>query len=399
MINFAQIKLMAKEVGCPVTELLALARQNDPFYVGTPTDVEQAQWFAAQWHETGFSRAHLRRIHYWCVSRSPTLPNGKPYENTEWCWHFLTVASKKARYLGLVPISDIADHKNPAPHLYAEYTRQLVDFWIESPELDDPSIYIQGKFDGADVQPYHLEVWFEKSSMNDVLLPVCRDYSANLVTGEGEMSITAVHDLIGRLRQADKPARIFYGSDFDPAGQSMPRATARKLEWMIHESGFEHEVKLHPLVLTADQVREYNLPRTPIKESERRAASFEELHGRGAVELDALEALHPGVLRNIVRDVLETYFDRDAARQAHELRSKLNAEIREQVEQITDRYRDEIEALDAMREELLDIEIEDPERFTPQRSTMTVSENTEWLFDSRREYLDQIDFYKGGKVA
>jgi len=189
-------------------------------------------------------------------------------------------------------------------------------------------------------------VWFEKSTMNDVLLPVCRSYDANLVTGEGEMSITAVHDLIGRLRQADKPARIFYGSDFDPAGQSMPRATARKLEWMIRRVKFDHEVKLQPLVLTADQVRHYNLPRTPIKDSERRAASFEEVHGRGAVELDALEALHPGVLRRIVTDALETYYDRDAAYEANQLRSKLYNEIQEQVEEITTRYAEQIAALE-----------------------------------------------------
>jgi hypothetical protein len=398
MIDFAQIKTMAKEIGCPVTELLALARQNDPFYVGTPSDIEHAEWFAAQWRATGFTRAHLRRIHYWCVSRSPMLPNGKPYENTEWCWNFLTVASKKARYLGLIPISNIADHKNPDPHIFACYSEIAPGFYVEPPELNDPYIQIQGAYHGADLQPYHLEVWFEKSTMNDVLIPVCRNYSANLVTGEGEMSITAVHDLIGRLKDADKPARIFYGSDFDPAGQSMPRATARKLEWMIRESGFSHEVKLHPLVLTADQVGHYNLPRTPIKESERRAASFEELHGKGAVELDALEALHPGVLKGIVTDALSTYFDQEAATQALALQAEFERAVREKVDEVTARYTPEIEALEAMRDELAEIEIEEFDRFIPKRSTMTVEGEPDWLFDSRREYLEQINYYRGKSV-
>src|SRR5436305_1114947 len=36
------------------------------------------------------------------------------------------------------------------------------------------------------VQPYHLEVWCEKSTMNDVFMPLCERYGANLQTGMGE---------------------------------------------------------------------------------------------------------------------------------------------------------------------------------------------------------------------
>ena len=40
--DYGRIKEMAKELGCPIPDLLALARQNDPFYVGTPGDIAQA---------------------------------------------------------------------------------------------------------------------------------------------------------------------------------------------------------------------------------------------------------------------------------------------------------------------------------------------------------------------
>ena len=393
MFDYHQIKVLAKDLGRPVTELIALAPNNDPFYVGTPTHIAKAAWFEEQWRATGFSRAHLRRIHYWCVSKAPMMPNGLPYENTESCWNYLIDASKKARYMDLVPISNITDHKNPEPHIFAKYRSEEIGFWLDLPELSEPGVFVRGAFEAANVQPYHLEVWFEKSTMNDVLLPICRRYSANLVTGEGEMSITQVNDLIARLHEADRPARIFYGSDFDPAGQSMPRATARKLEWMIYKSGFRHEVKLSPLVLTVEQVRHYNLPRTPIKDSERRAASFEEQHGQGAVELDALEALHPGVLKSIVVDALDAYYDEHAAQQARRLEDALEREIRQKVELVTARYAEQIQALDAMRDELMEISIADPDRFQPVRSAMTVDE-PEWLFDSSRGYLEQIECYR-----
>jgi hypothetical protein len=52
--------------------------------------------------------------------------------------------------------------------------------------------------------------------------------------------------------------------------------------------------------LTREQAQQFNLPRIPIKESDLRRKGFEERNGEGAVELDALEALHPGELASLV---------------------------------------------------------------------------------------------------
>jgi hypothetical protein len=60
-----------------------------------------------------------------------------------------------------------------------------------------------------------------------------------------------------------------------------------------------------------EQCIEYGLPRTPIKETERRALRFEERFGEGATELDALEALHPGLLREIVLGEVRRYWNPD----------------------------------------------------------------------------------------
>ena len=64
-------------------------------------------------------------------------------------------------------------------------------------------------------------------------------------------------------------------------------------------------------MLTAEQAQEYALPRTPIKSTDKRKAGFERLHDIGATELDALEALHPGELRNILVEAIEPYRDQD----------------------------------------------------------------------------------------
>jgi hypothetical protein len=399
-IDFERIKAMAEELGCPVGGLLVLARQNDPFYTGTPSDIAQAEWFAKIWGQGGFRHgAHLRRIHYWCTSQQELLlPNGKPYANTDECWKVLSQASKAARYQGLVSIADIADHKNPDPKIHADYRNKSASFAVDMPTLADPDVWIDG-FHVSDYQPYHLGPFVEKGTMNDVLDPVCQRYRANLVTGEGEMSITGVFNLVHRIKAADRPARIFYISDFDPAGKSMPQALARKIEWMIQDEGLDLDVKLRPLVLTLEQVTQYQLPRIPIKESERRGAAFEERYGEGAVELDALEALQPGVLSKIISQALEPYYSRESEREVSQKRHSLEQAIHERIKQISSGYVEEIEALEAMREELESIDV-DVDAYEPVQAKPEADDGAQsWLFDSERSYMEQLEAYRSARTG
>ncbi len=248
------------------------------------------------------------------------LPNGKPYENTEECWGVLNLASKAARYLRLVDPGAFVDRRNDGVVEFAEKGANDPEVYLDGyvgrydygfPAFPDLPGYKVSGFRGE--QAYHLEVWCEKSTMNDVLLPLCESYGANLQVGSGGLSITATLSLVQRLERANKPARIFYVSDFDPAGQSMPVAVSRKMEYFLHTLGLTIDVRLFPVVLTAEQVRYFQLPRTPIKESERRKESFEQQYGTGAVELDALEALYPGKLAEVLRGHMEAYYDADLA--------------------------------------------------------------------------------------
>lgn len=402
--NYQRIKKLAKQNrgthGGKVSDYLALAQNNDPFYMGTDGDIQQAQWFAEIWERTGYqSGAHLRRVHYWCVSqRGLLMDDGRPYQNTDLCWSRLGDCSKKARYLGLVNFADIVDNKNPEPHKYAEYAENNTPgYKIITPDLHATETELYGMF-YTNVQPYHLEVWCEKSTMNDVLLPVCEQYNANLLTFEGEVSITACYEVSEqRIREADKPTRIFYISDFDPAGKSMPVAMSRKVEYMLDHFDNGNDVRIQALVLTLEQVQQYQLPRTPIKKTEKRASNFEDAFGTGAVELDALEALFPGVLGNIVDNALKPYFSVQAHNEVHTQRQALRLAIRQQIDAITARYADEIEALKPMFDELEAIQI-DPAPYAVDTYEADVIEQDEsWLFDSQRDYREQIEYYKTHK--
>ena len=194
------------------------------------------------------------------------------------------------------------DRRNPDPQIFQpekEFADCTVDVEADLipvivPDLPDvPSFRAEG-FEAE--QRYHLEVWCEKSTMNDVLEPLRHRYGANLVVGVGETSIPAA---LAAVKRIEKPARLFYISDFDPAGQSMPVAAARKIQYFLLDQGNDCDVRLFPVALSVDQVKEFRLPRTPIKSSERRRGRFEDRFGEGAVELDALEALHPGALARL----------------------------------------------------------------------------------------------------
>ena len=74
MIDYETVKGMAEMLGRPVTTLIALARKNDPFFLGEGR-MQDAAWFAEIYQRFGFSSGtHLRRIHLFLVSQeTPVL--------------------------------------------------------------------------------------------------------------------------------------------------------------------------------------------------------------------------------------------------------------------------------------------------------------------------------------
>jgi hypothetical protein len=426
MYTYEALKQLAKERGQKVTDFVALAPQNDPFYTGSPSERALGEWFANLWYKFGYTgNVHIRRVHYQIVSQDPpiTLPNGTPYVNTIECWDTLMMAAKHARYLQLVDPAAFVDRKNPVAIEYApeyDYEPELnVNTYNVEAELPDfpsaPAFDLYG-FQGN--QRYHIELFCEKSTMNDILVPLCQRFGLNLQTGAGELSITAALNLVRRIEKIGKPARILYISDFDPAGQSMPLAIARKLEYFIRHLDLNVDVRLFPLVLTPRQVVEYSLPRTPIKESERRRVGFEERHGSGATELDALEALRPGELQRILTRAILHYYDNGLDSRVRTARRELEDTLADLRQEVLTEHDSEISALRQRYEEIraefaarvadynVDLSAlwatitEDLQARTPDLDEFPVPQAEEaeelgdGLYNSERSYLEQIEVYK-----
>jgi hypothetical protein len=175
-------------------------------------------------------------------------------------------------------------------------------------ELRKPYAHGYG-YDPGD-QPAMIEVWVEKSTMSDILEPLCRIDGLNYVEGKGFESITQTVNFLRRAERYGKAAHIIYVSDFDPGGTAMPVAVARQLQFWRDELNIDVDVTVDTAVLTHEQCVEYELPRMPTRESDARRANFQERYGEGATELDALEAKHPGELAKVIRRKIAPYRDR-----------------------------------------------------------------------------------------
>lgn len=457
-----------------------MGHETDPFYQGMPSQVRDAQWFEKLWVQMGYqgkTGIHLRRMHYRIDAQRDPVPlpriikeKGEVFEHytlSNGCWFFLVDAGRAARYLGEVPFDAFVDRRNPDAeiHDFAGPTKAEFTWGVGEDEFDAHFSGFRGgslpSFGSFNDLPnllswresmdriYLLEIWAEKSTQNDILVPICREHKVNLVTGLGELSITQVNELVAnRIAAADRPTRIFYISDFDPKGiLSMPQAVGRKIEWMLRNQEIALNVKMCPLILTPTQAETYDLPRNPIKKSENLKKRFEELYGEGAVELDALEALYPGELARIVNDALRPYSQASIEDWIDERYSDFESDIKDAEEIVLGSFQEEIYDLGERRKEIAENlqplinELEEKRREIMEQvgehseeieqlsedwrelygyvseamENVSISdghaneiaeaiegvsveeEDENWLFDSSRSYQDQLEIWKRHK--
>lgn len=401
------IKSLSISHKLPLEKLLALAPNNDPFYIGSDTEIANAVWVYGIWNkmvtEQKKHSVYARGMHYWYSSFKDSMrPDGTPYINSDTDWSFMKQAVRNARYFNLIPYDRITDEKNPAPIENSSYYEDE-DFSevLDSIDIEEIVEVISSKFSliwNNTYQPYHLEVWSEKDIKGELnAMSVLRRYNADLIMGEGELSITSVNLAMKRIAKFGKPTRIFYISDFDPKGFQMPISIARKFEWFSKNKDID--IKLKPIALTLDQYVAYELPRKPIKLGKGGGSGakaydtmkdkFEHKFGEGATELNALEGIYPGELSKIIEQNLKPYYNFDIQQRISLHNDRVTSAIRKSLESDTSGIEEFIEKLDFSEAE----SIADSWDTNP-GDTPLIDEDDKWLFDSTRDYGKQLEFYK-----
>jgi len=465
--NRESLKQLAEQLGVRVQEVVASHTSNDPFYQVSESQRKLAEWFkvlfekakveAPQVLGVQFSKLHLRRLHYYLDAIHYKRANGKVYVNDQASWAYLTRASKIARYMGFISYKDVIDRRNPAATTYIKYSPHLefsgfsrysheAPFRFEKQGKTSKLEWILGYpwFDDAEkiadrmgeimseedvnyneqlLQPYHLEVWCEKSTMNDVLQPICQRFHSNFVYGLGEESITRVDELVDRVLKAEKPVRIFYISDQDDAGICMPVSVARKIQFFnLNYHNNSLDIKLQHLVLTKEQIEHFKLPKAPVKKGRLSTKT----------ELDALESLHPGELSKILTNALSPFVDMDLQTKINkaieEFRDEISSdvyaavmenddEINKLIKEFNEHYKEVNKTIKELREKVAEIhkktapinekiiklqnEHLDLSDLSFELPSAEVEEEPEqeWLYDNNLDYLEQTKRLKKQKAG
>jgi hypothetical protein len=346
-------------------------QQQDPDGLGqdlTPAEYRDARWITDMWRAHCEPGMHLRAIFYRLLSKQIMMPPGKrqhdrpgrptfdpikdvialPLENTFWHWSQVLQASVIARYAGMVHPHELEEHRSPEPRRYFYPREPPVPSlnWIEE-TIPHPQVigYDYDGMHGAD-QGYQVEVWCEKSSMDHILEPLCAKLYVNYQACQGYSSITRVNQLLRRARKG-RPIRLFAITDFDGAGANMPYALVDQIRKLITRYP-EVSVKVVQLALTEQQVRDFKLPYNMIDPDKKEDSGLKKVFTEkypdlGPVELDALEAVAPGVLERLVREAVEPFIDTQLAIRL----AKAGDDARTAVEDAwSEEIEDEVHALD-----------------------------------------------------
>jgi hypothetical protein len=355
-----------EEYEASLADLTVLSAQVDPYRLGTVADHRDGQWLAEQLARLygPNQRAHWRGLHYAIVANSKVLkPNGEIYKNTDDDWTWLAGPTKAARWLGYIPFERIIDQRNSPPIIHRKArvkpeARLSIGLDVDIPNAEDiePLPMARGF---VPRQAFHFAIFGEKSSLEDVVLPIAQQFEADLYLPTGEISDTLVYQIAKEASDDGRPLVMFTLSDCDPAGHQMPVSIARKLQAFrdLLFPGLRFEVVR--VALTAEQVRAEGLPSTPLKETEKRASRWKDAFGIEQTEIDALTTpIKRSVLQRILRQAFKPYLDPTLVRRVNEAKTAWDAEAREAINQQIDadhlaRIRDEAaEKLEELREQL-----------------------------------------------
>ncbi len=351
------LRAALESAGGSLKSLTVLAPQNDPFRVDTDAGHRDGAWLADTLGRLGSTgQRHLRGLHYILIGQPK--PNGQPYTNTESDWRWLAeTAAKAARWLGYIPFDRIVDQRNDEPVIHewrpssaAPQSYVSVNFdvrldvsfdGVTVPDADDLIPYA-GLAGFVAEQPYHLVLVGEKSSLRPVLSGVADRYQADLYLPTGEISETQAHHMARSGASDGRPLKIFYFSDADPAGWQMPISLARKLQGLKAIEFDDLEFQIYRVALTPDQVREYGLPSTPLKDTERRADAWTAAMGVEQTEVDALAALQPDLLRQIADGVISLFYDGTLNRRVRQARDEWRRQAQQSVDEQSAEHRERI---------------------------------------------------------
>ena len=155
-----------------------------------------------------------------------------------------------------------------------------------------------------DNQDAYVEIWLEKDALAGVLYGETEKWDVPLMVTRGYPSISYLYSAAEAISEQDergKTSHLYYFGDYDPSGLDIPRRVERDLR----EFAPGAEIEFERVAVTPEQVEELGLATRPTKSTDSRARNFT----GESVEVDAIP---PGILRQMVHDCITRHIDSSA---------------------------------------------------------------------------------------
>lgn len=212
-------------------------------------------------------------------------------DKTEAGYNKVQVALAKMRRDGMMPFGWIVDN--------TRMQRRPRTFGSVAEALEDTArFYRKSLWRDADSD---VEIWLEKDALSGVIYPITKLYDVPLMVARGYSSLSFLHGAAEEIAASGKPTFIYHLGDFDPSGVN----AGEKIEQTLRELAPNADIHFERLAVNPKQIREWDLPYRPTKDSDTRAKNFD---SDISVELDAIA---PDLLRHIVEEAINRHLPQD----------------------------------------------------------------------------------------
>lgn len=160
-------------------------------------------------------------------------------------------------------------------------------------------------------QRYAPIIGLEKEGLTGIIEPITHEYRVPLCALRGFSSISFAQDICQKiefyLKHGVRPVLLYFG-DLDPSGLSIPVSLVETIRETFGVTDFDYR----RIGLNYEQISEYSISTRKLKKPEPGKRGDPRLKNWPYGDMSAeLDALRPGQLRDMVRDAILEYVDRD----------------------------------------------------------------------------------------
>jgi ParB/Sulfiredoxin domain len=268
----------------------------------------------------------IRQLHYQLLNAPPLKLTPKRsrlglehyrYRNDYSSYSALSDLCTQARYSGAIPWESVDDiTRTQGRHAGFNSVADFIEYEMER--------FLLGYHrDKQQDQPLHIEVLFEKNTLTNIVVPVCKDYYTQWTSGRGFAGPSIWRKMAERFEESCKERMVLLiVSDFDPEGFALADDALRSLRdlWNV-------PVDCHRVGVTDKQIKELRLQQdfNPAKKDSPNFKAFVERTGSDRTW--ECEALDPEYLRNQLRRAIEANMNMGIFKMAQALEIEDSKEI------------------------------------------------------------------------